>query len=357
MRTRLLFVARPAEGGIRQHVLGILDNLDANRYEATIGAPADFLRSLPEALAADREIVPIAPRFSPGLDIAAARRINRLAAHRNLVHAHGLRAAWIASLAHLSRSFPLIATAHNLVETRSSIMRFGLSLIGKRALRIIAVSQAISDGLIAGGIPRAKVVIIPNGVDVEHFAQLPPRFIARREVGAAEEAFVVGCIARLSEEKGVDVLLAAAEMLPAATFIVAGDGPYRSRLEKSAPGNVRFLGRVADTRNVLAASDIVAIPSRLEGQGIAALEAMAAKVPIVASRVGGLAEMLTDRDTALLVPPGDTGALAKAVKLMRDDADLRQSLADHAVLLVRERYSLSQMIESLESLYAEFAAS
>lgn len=341
---RVLQLIRPAEGGIRQHVLGILGGLDPGRYELTVGAPAEFLQSLSHDEAVRQEIVPIAPLFSLARDSAASLRVAHLAAHVDIVHAHGLRAAWIASLAHLARPFPFVVTAHNLVEPDNALTCAGLRTFGRRASLIIAVSHAISDGLAAGGVPEIKIAVIPNGVDVDHFAKLPPRMSAGN--------FVVGCIARLSVEKGVDVLLRAAELLPNMRFIIAGDGPDRADLERIAPSNVRFLGRIADIRNVLAEADVIAIPSRLEGQGIVALEAMAAGVSIVASRVGGLAEMLTDDATALLIVPNSASELALALTRMAEDESLRQKLASQAKLLVRSEYSLPKMIESLEGVYA-----
>ena len=98
------------------------------------------------------------------------------------------------------------------------------------------------------------------------------------------------------------------------------------------------------------------MPSRLEGQGIVALEAMASGVPVVASRVGGLAEMLTDGETALLVPPNDPAALAGALRRLSQDAALRRSLSDRAKILVNEKYELTTMVRAIEAVYAELGS-
>ena len=100
-----------------------------------------------------------------------------------------------------------------------------------------------------------------------------------------------------------------------------------------------------------------AVPSRREGQGIAALEAMAAGVPVVASRVGGLAEMLSDGETALLVPPSDSEALAAALSRLQGDTRLRRKLADNALALVRERFGLQTMLDTLTGIYREIIPS
>ncbi len=104
---------------------------------------------------------------------------------------------------------------------------------------------------------------------------------------------------------------------------------------------------MSDVLPLLAAADVFAVPSRREGQGIAALEAMAAGLPVVASRIGGLADMLTDGETALLVPPDDPDALAAALSRLKSDARLRKKLAENAAPLVQARYDVQQMLASV----------
>ncbi len=348
---RVLYVVRPAQGGIRQHVLNLLAHMDRTRFSLAVAAPAEFLESVATDGLSGRFALSIPPAFSTARDLAAAARLVPLVHQADLVHAHGLRAGWIAMLAHLRRSFPFVLTAHNLVRPSSRPMRLALGLIGRRASRVIAVSEATAAGLTASGVPRAKIQVIPNGIDLTPFARMPPVAEARQALAVAEDDFVVGCIARLSPEKGVDVLLRAAALTPQMTYLIAGDGPDRERLQRDAPPNVRLLGRIADTRALLAAADVLAIPSRQEGQGIVALEAMAAGTPVVASRVGGLAEMLADGGTALLAPPGDAGLLAAALSRLREDAGLRRQLAGQAEPQVRERYQLSQMVAATEAIY------
>ena len=166
---------------------------------------------------------------------------------------------------------------------------------------------------------------------------------------------MVGCVARLSGEKGVDVLLKAAGRLPDVGFVIAGDGPEREGLHRQSPPNVQWLGRVPETKAVYAAAAVMAIPSRQEGQGIVALEAMASGKPVVASRVGGLAEMLTDGETALLVPVEDADALAAALTRLRNDPALRARLAANGRALVEETYDIRRMVEAVEQVYRTLA--
>jgi len=352
----VLQVVRPAAGGIRQHVLSLVGTSDPARVTHSIAAPAAFLYDLPADTPAHKLPLEIAARFAPLADLRAARRLAILARTVDIVHAHGLRAGWIAALAQSVRPFPFVLTAHNMAEG-GLLARLAVTLIGRRAQTIIAVSQAVADSLVALGLPSAKLRIVPNGVDGEAFAQLPPRADARQALGLTEDIFTVGCIARLSPEKGVDVLAQAAAALPDVPVLVAGDGPQRDVLRISLPANVRLLGRIPDTRALLAAVSVLVVPSRLEGQGIVALEAMATRVPLIASCVGGLVEMLTDGETALLVPAGDPGALAHAITRLRADPALQAHLTANAAALVRERYSHRRTVAAVLDVYAEVAAS
>ncbi len=351
----VLQVVRPAAGGIRQHVISLMGATDPARVTHSIAAPAAFLHDLPADIPAHTFPLEIAARFAPVADMRAAWRLVTFARTAAVVHAHGLRAGWIASLAQSIRPFPVVLTAHNMAEG-GLLARLAVRHIGQRAKAVVAVSQAVADSLVALGVPPAKLRVIPNGVDGEAFALLPSQAAARQALGLAEDTFTVGCIARLSPEKGVDVLVQAAAALPDVPMLIAGDGPQRDTLQAHLTPNVRLLGRIPDTRALLAAVNVLVVPSRMEGQGIVALEAMAARVAVIASRVGGLAEMLTDGETALLVPAGDSAALALAVTRLRDDPALQVHLTVNAARLVRERYDLRRTVAAVVDVYAELAA-
>ena len=355
---RVLQVVRPALGGIRQHVLSLLDGLDPDRITNSVAAPPAFVAELLHHPNLHATIpLDIAPRLALPRDLLAARRLAGLVPHfADVVHAHGARAGWICALAHRRRPFPFVFTAHNLVS-RDVVTRLAIPFLGYHAARVVAVSPSVADSLAACGLPRAKIEVLPNGIDLERFGHAPDgRAEARTGFGLTDSAFVVATAARLSREKGVDTLLSAAAQRMGMTFLIAGDGPLFSALKKQAPVNARLLGRLEDVLPLLRAADVFAVPSRREGQGIAALEAMAAGIPLVASRVGGLADMLTDGETALLVPPDDPDALAAALSRLKSDVRLRTKLSANAAPLVREKYDVRAMLDSISALYESLAA-
>ena len=352
---RVLEVVRPALGGIRQHVLNLVDGMDPVHVTLSVAAPPAFVREVLAHPGLHATIpLDIAAKLSVARDLLAARRLARvLPQFAEVVHAHGARAAWVAALAHRHRPFPLIFTAHNLVG-RGLPSRLGLSFVGFHCVRVLAVSPSVADSLAACGVPRAKIQVIPNGIDLNYFGRPDmDRAAARKSLAVPESAFVVAAAARLSREKGMDTLLSAATQRGGMTFLIAGDGPLRPALARSAPPNAKLLGRLADVRPLLAAADVFAVPSRREGQGMAALEAMAAGVPLVAARVGGLADMLADGETALLVPSDDPDALAAALSRLQSDSRLRQKLVANARALVQERYALAPMLDAVAEVYRE----
>ena len=352
---RVLEVVRPAQGGIRRHVLSLLDGLDPARVTLSLAAPPAFVAEVLHHPNLHATIpLDVAASLSPARDLLAARRLARvLPQFADMAHAHGLRAAWVCALAQRRRPFPFVFTAHNQPGLGLP-SRLATAYVGARCARAIAVSSSVADGLAACGIPRSKITVVPNGIDLNCFAAAHfDRTAARQSFGLSENAFVVGTAARLSREKGIDILLAAATQRGGMTFLLAGDGPEQASLAKSAPANARFLGRLDDIRPLLAAADVCVIPSRREGQGLTALEAMAAGIPLIASRVGGLAEMLTDSETALLVPPNDPDALAAALSRLQSDRRLRAKLAAAALPVVHARYALSPMLDAVTAVYEE----
>ena len=266
---RVLQLVRPALGGIRQHVLNLLDGLDPALVTNSVAAPPAFVREVLTHPQVHATIpLDIAARFSLARDLLAARRLARvLPQFAEIVHAHGARAAWVAALAHRHRPFPLIFTAHNLIG-RDLPSRLGIPFVGFHCTRILAVSPSVADSLAACGVPRSKIEVIPNGVDLRRYdPALQDRDAARQALGVPENAFVVAAAARLSREKGLDTLLSAASQRAGMTFLIAGDGPLKSALKRQSPINAKLLGRVADVAPLLCAADVFAVPSRGKGRG------------------------------------------------------------------------------------------
>jgi glycosyltransferase involved in cell wall biosynthesis len=300
---------------------------------------------MPQASDGNAGCLNVAPHLSFS-DFRAARKLLNLLQPGEIVHAHGIRAGWISAWARRLRRFPLVVTLHN-VPPATFFGRLAVRFISGRSDRLIAVSQAI-----AAVLPPHQTQVIPNGIEVERFHN-GNRTQSRLMLNIEENAFVVGCIARLSREKGVDLLLEAASQCPEMLFVVAGDGPERASLARSAPQNARFLKQVEDVAPLLKAFDLLALPSRSEGQGIVALEAFASGCPVLAARVGGLAETVRDGVTGLLFEPENSAALKNALERLASDASLRDVLCANALTHINRFGRAEQMCRAIEAVYHE----
>ncbi|GAB6048156.1 hypothetical protein JCM19379_19840 [Methyloparacoccus murrellii] len=223
--------------------------------------------------------------------------------------------------------------------------------------RVVCVSHTTARGLfglpVKGGYLGGRVRVLPNAIDLAA-VQLAPRRDWRRELDLPPTARLVGFVGRLAHVKGVDVLLRAAASLtadrPDVHWVVVGDGSERAELESLAEAlglsaAVHFVGAVAreDIYSAIKGFDIGVMPSRpgLEGFGLSALEAMACGVPLVASAVDALPEVVLDGETGILAPPGEPVALAAALRKLLDDPALADRLRDRALRHVAGNYGLA----------------
>jgi glycosyltransferase involved in cell wall biosynthesis len=218
---------------------------------------------------------------------------------------------------------------------------------------VVATSQAVARQVVDG----AARVIYP-GVAVPR--DYPP---ALRRRAASE--IILGTAGRLIELKGLEYLLHAMATLrgefPGLRMEIAGSGPQRAKLEQMVehlglPGHVKFLGWVDDLNTVLPRWDIFVMPSLEEGFGISALDAMAAGLPVVATRVGGVPELIEDGRTGWLVAPRDAEALASRLRLLVGNPEQRFNLGAAGFAHVRDHFSAAQMTENFAQLYDELLA-
>lgn len=290
------------------------------------------------------------------------------AAHRHLVtscdllHSHKFGSnAWGALLSRTAR-VPLVVHEHNFSETPTRVRRvLDRHWIASRAGRVLCVSDSVADVERACGVPERLIEVVPNGVRLD---AAWPRGAARAELGIDARSFTVGIVGRLRPEKAHDVLLEAVASVARAgrdlRLCVVGDGPCRAELQLQAArlgidGRVTWAGERRDAATLAAAFDVSVISSHWEGMPLAALEGMAAGVPLVATSVGGLTTLLAD-GAGLLVPPADPAALAAALDRLITDADRRARLGAAGRTRVAEHYSFDGMVRRVQQVYAAVLA-
>ena len=290
------------------------------------------------------------------LDVRAVPSVRRRIRHGgyDIVHFHTKRAHALALwLPRGERPKYVVTRRMDYPEPRSWYTRFRYN---RRVDGVVAISNSIVDVLIDAGVERSRIRCIPSGIDFKKFSAIKPRD------PASQPAVIVGTLAVLEERKGHRYLLEAAARLNAQgvrlQYQIAGEGPLRRQLEEDAhrfglTEQVTFLGFVQDTVSFLAAIDILAMPSLHEGLGVAALEAMAAGRPVVASRSGGLSEAVVDGVTGILVPPRDASALAAAIAKLAGAPEWARALGAQGRTRARDAYSLEQMARQNELYYRE----
>lgn len=221
------------------------------------------------------------------------------------------------------------------------------------ATRIVANSNAARTMLEVEGLPGSSISVIPNGIDAS-------AFVRRDSAGAAKTRRQIVTVANLRREKSHETLIAAAARLaaefPDVQYQIVGDGPRRAELEALVRENhledrVLFLGHREDVTRLLGEADIFVLPSRSEAFPNGAIEAMAAGLPVVASAVGGLLDLIEPGRTGMLVPPEDPAALAAMLRELLLMPSLARELGDAAQSHVRQRYSFERMVTSFEELY------
>jgi glycosyltransferase involved in cell wall biosynthesis len=234
--------------------------------------------------------------------------------------------------------------------------------------RILVNADAVSDWLVKEeGYDASNIVVIRNGVDMTRFDGVPAGERLRSELGIAPHMRLVVVVSRLTRLKGIEHFIEAAAALkpryPDVHFLIVGETsppnpPYLRELQGLADAfgvadRMTFTGRRSDVPAVLGAAAVAVMPSLNEALSNVLLESMAAGAPVVATCVGGTPEALRDGETGLLVPPGDTGAIATGVARLLDDPELACRLGRAAQTAIRERFSVDRMVRATEQLYAD----
>jgi glycosyltransferase involved in cell wall biosynthesis len=300
-------------------------------------------------------------KFDPRVvgDLVALARARKA----RILHVHGYAAADFGRLAARRVGAKLVLHEHFADPRMPAYQGLADRLLAGLTDRAIAVSASTRDFLVEQRhVPARKVRLIWNGAPLDEFAASAASGTAvRRELGLPEDALVFGIVGRLSEQKGhrflLDALAQVFPQAPGARLLVVGDGDRMQALRQQAGAlgiadRVVFAGHRTDVPALLAALDVFCISSLYEGTPLALFEAMAAGSTIVSTAVDGCREILTDGETALLVPATDSRALAEALARVARDPALRARLAD-AARKASVRYDIRECVRQMESLYDE----
>ncbi|MGW3207113.1 glycosyltransferase family 4 protein [Streptomyces sp. NPDC001135] len=333
---RTVQVLGGGNAGSSAHVRSLAEGLVARGVRVTVCAPVEADRAY-DFIGAGAEHVHV-PRSSDPVSVAALRTA---CAHADLVHAHGLHASFRAVLALSGRPTPLVVTWHNRTHAQGPRAHL-LRLLERRVMRTAAVVLGTSPDLVdrarrtGARDARLAAVALPGQrrpVVLDDPDRLRPK--VRAELGATGRPLLIA-VGSLDQQRGYDVLLDAArawrDLDPVPLVVIAGEGPLRAVLlrrieEEELP--VRLIGHREDVPELLAAADLALLTSSWESRSVLAQEALYARVPLVATRVGGIPDLVGD--AAELVPYGDPEALADTVVRLLADPERREELRERGL--------------------------
>jgi len=358
-----LLVSLPV-GGAEDVVATVVQGLDPERFSVT-AACIGSLGPVGEELAAEGHQV-----ISLGLDlnrtsfwrvVAAVRRL-LMDTRPHILHTHLYHPNLYGRLAALGLGLRgVVAEVHNVYTRRKFHRRLWNWLLARASDYVLVVSPQVWDDVRRyDWISPSRLRLLPNGVNLAALETPWSREEAKSRLGV--QGFCIGAVGRLEEQKGQTFLLAALpelrQEIPDLTVLLAGEGRQEEALRRQVAALgledvVHLLGTRRDMALIYRALDLFILPSLWEGLPLALLQAMGAALPVVATRVGGVPEVIQDGVNGLLVSTGDSSALAAAILEAYRQAGLRQRLGAAAQLTVQESYSQETMLRRLESLYLE----
>lgn len=362
-------------GGMQNHTAALSRALDRRGVHQTVltarppGAPRRAALGRHGAVVRVGAPVPVCRQL---YGVTAARLAGPLAADADLVHVHlgeDIAVLPLAARAARRRHLPVVLTVHTslrhtlaVTDSRSAMLRVLGGALEQRATRsvdaVITLTPRLAERLLATGVRRERLHVIPSGFEPALFAG--PAGDPFPAAGHPRVVFV----GRLHPQKQVDVLVQAARLLrtPGVQVLVVGDGPDRSWLEATArelgvTDRVTFTGFVPHSAvpAVLAHADVVVLPSRYEEMGSVLVEAMRVGRPIVASRTGGIPDVITDGVTGRLVPPGQPAAVAVAIDTLLTDRALATGLGQRA-RAAAAGYDWTSLADRVLDVYREVVA-
>lgn len=324
---------------------------------------AEFVTAA-RALGLEVDVIPERGRFDRGV-ISALRRIVEQRSP-DIVVTHQVKSHFLMKVSGLWQKYPWVAFNHGYTTTDRKMLLYNRldrwSL--PKADRVVTVCDAFAQKLVNMGVRRARIHVQHNSIRPEPNARRDEVCALRKQLGIKEDERMILAVGRLSKEKAqIDLLRTFTNLQETnpevnAKLVIVGDGPEREMLEAATQSlglsnRVVFTGQVNNVQVYYAAADVLVNPSHSEGSPYVLLEAMAANLPIVATAVGGVPEMVENNESALLVPPNDPPSIAASIARLLTDRELAQRLTTNAATLVDTRYTPENYVRSLVEIYRE----
>jgi len=364
-KTRILQIVRKSEGGIKKHLLSLVRLLDKNRYEVAVLCSFDektqeYLKRLGIAV----YNVGIGDGLSLKKDYRAIRFVQKAIYEfkPDIVHMHGAKASFVGRIACFAMPVKTVVTVHNFANYdnmnfyKKKLLLSLTKVLDKKTHQFIAVSKALKEDLVVNQkIEKNKIKVVYNCIDTSFYEETTLNL--KEKFNLPQDSFIVGSIARLIPAKGVQDLIKAASILKNinAYFFVAGDGPFKEELQKMIESlNLKdrffLLGYRNDIPSFLRNLDLFVLPSHEEGFGISVIEALNEGISIIATKVGGIPEIIQDGVEGILVEKENSEELANAIEKILKDEKLRKNMSVKGKESAK-KYSCDKMIGQMQQIY------
>lgn len=376
-RIKIIYILEATGGGTRRHITQILLHLDLDKFEPILFCAVKRDRAFINDIELIRQrrikvvIFPMNRAISPVSDLCAILKMTGAIRKEkpDIVHTHSSKAGIIGRIAAERAGVPKVIHTPHVFPFEMAISplkkRFYLMLermAAKKTDLLLAVSQsekavAMEYGLFKEG----NVIVNENGIELESWQKnIDKRNEIREQAGIPEDSFVVGMVARFMPQKGHEILISAAEILlknnPKIHFALVGDGELKNKIRNLTIANQtnKYFHFFTQTDNIAAYYSMfncLVLPSFWEACPYTIMEAMAMGIPVIASAVGGVAEIIKDKKSGLLVPPDDGEKLADAIARLCEDRKFAEEMGKNGRKRIMEKFLLSDSIKRLEEIY------
>jgi glycosyltransferase involved in cell wall biosynthesis len=373
-------ISRMNVGGPARHVAILHKGLDPERFESILvygeeGLGEGSLRSLLDDAGNTIPLSSLGREISPAADSTTLIQLIRLMRQfqPDIVHTHTAKAGFVGRLAARIAGVPVIVHTfhghvfHGYFSPRKTALFLRLErLCAGFSNRLITISPRLREEIAGFGVAEAShIEVVPLGLALKPHADFPRGAgTFRRTQGIPDDAVLIGAVGRLVPIKNLGLLLEALKIAsaeaPSLHVVFVGDGELRDELASQAAAlglgkSVTFAGWQSDLPSVYSDLDATVITSHNEGTPACLIEAMASGCPVIATRVGGIPDMIKEGDTGQLIPPGDAHALARAIVSLVTEPDQARRMADRARGEALARYDEQRLVTDMERLYGQLA--
>ena len=380
----LNIITRMIMGGAQNIVLDLLQRIDKGKFESFLlsGSEADTRFSKLNNIESNNHLLflpELVREINIRMDVKAVAKLTAIlcSVKPDIVHCHTYKAGVIGCIAaKLAGVKAVIFTPHGHIFERGAnipgvptnrFSLFGLYWLTRFAQMCADKVTALSDIDMAHQVrislaPAGKYCVIRNGINLGNMKNISNGSSFRKQLGISSDTAIVGTVGRLTSEKGyrflVEAMAKVRERFSKVILLIVGKGALEQELVSLTHKHflqdcVRFLGEVDDVALPLSAMDVYVQPSLYESQGLAMIEAMAARKSVVATNVGGIPDVVKDGETGLLVPPADPTALADAIITLLKDRDMAKRFGEAGYQRVEKFYSVDNMVRNYENLYLD----